>query len=173
MTYKTFLAWIKSILKEDTMNQNTPVEAPKQPLNSPVSVSTPNPDTMLPWNHNAADNRHNVRVCCDLAGMAVEDKNILCAVVGGESGWLNYLENGSSYPVTHRNLNKDGSLSSTDWGLCQVNDFWHIGEGKDFPSVDYVMQNPTAVVQWMIEMYKAGKITMWDAYLSGAYLRYL
>ena len=139
------------------------------PMTQPAPTPT-NPDVLLPWG-NAADNRHNVRVLCDLAGMAFSDKDILCAVVGGESGWLNYYADGK--PVIHQNLNKDGSLSSTDWGICQINDYWHIGAGKDFPTVEYVLENPEAVVNWMIGMYKAGNIKDWDAYLSGNYKKYL
>jgi len=135
------------------------------------TTTTPvNPDVLLPWG-NAADNRHNVRVLCDLAGMAFSDKNILCAVVGGESGWLNYLPDGN--PVKHENLGVNGSLLSTDWGICQINDYWHIGQGKDFPTAEYVMANPEAVVNWMITMYKEGNIKDWDAYLSGNYKKYL
>jgi hypothetical protein len=75
--------------------------------------------------------------------------------------------------VKHENLNADGSLSSTDWGLCQINDYFHIGTGKDFPTVDYVLQNPKEVVEWMIEMYQSGDLAQWDSFKSGAYRQWL
>ena len=159
------------------MPENTP-EAPKTPLNAPPAIVTPpvvptivNPDVLVADWTQRPNIYHNVRVLCDLAGLSFADKSVMCGVIYGESEFYNYLPDGK--PVSHANLNADGSLSSTDWGLCEVNDFFHIGEGKDFPSVDYVMQNPEAVVKWMIGMYKAGKITMWDAYLSGNYKKYL
>lgn len=41
-----------------------------------------------------------------------------------ESSGLNQY-NGNGELVQGRNLNTDGSLSSTDWGMCQINDYWH------------------------------------------------
>lgn len=137
-------------------------------------IPTPsNPDVMLPWSTPsiAADNRHNIRVLCDLAGLAVYDKNVITACIEVESSFYNYLPNGE--PVEHKNFNPNNSLSSTDWGICQINDYFHIGAGKDFPSVAYVLANPEAVVSWMITQYKAGKITMWSSYTSGAYKKFM
>ena len=82
----------------------------------------------------------------------------------GESGFKN----------TAKNENKrDGKTVSIDWGICQINDYWHIGAGKSFPSVEYVLKNPAEVVKWMIKQYKAGNLKWWIAYKSGAYKKYL
>lgn len=115
--------------------------------------------------------RHSVRVMCDNAGLSVSDKNILCAVLGAESGWMNYRPDGT--PVTNKNLREDGTLSSTDWGLCQINDKYHIGPKSTFPSVEYVMARPDRVVAWMIKMYKQGHINWWCAFTNGSYKKYL
>ena len=120
---------------------------------------------------NPVNARHSIRVMCDEAGLSISDKNTLCAVIGAESGWMNFREDGS--PVTNKNLRSDGSLSSTDWGICQINDKYHIGTNNTFPSVDYVMQNPEKVVAWMIKMYKKGHINWWCAFVNGSYKKNL
>lgn len=66
----------------------------------------------------------------------------------------------------------NGHVSSTDYGICQINDYWHIGAGKDFPSVDYVLNHPEACVRFMCDMFLAGKARLWVCYLRGMYLNY-
>jgi hypothetical protein len=130
---------------------------PKYPTEQPVIPSVD------PW-QNPTTARHEVRVLCDEAGLKWDEKNLICAVIMGESGFKN----------TAKNENKiNGKTVSIDWGLCQINDHYHIGEGKSFPSVDYVLKNPDKVVRWMIKQYKAGNLGWWICYRSGAYLRYL
>lgn len=107
------------------------------------------------------DARHSVRVMCDEAGMAVKDKNILCATIGGESGW----KISAIGPV-----NKDGTR---DYGICQINDYWWIGPGKYFASVDEVMNNPEKSVKFMIDQYKHGNIYWWYAFTNGSYKKFL
>ncbi len=126
---------------------------------------------------------HSVRLLCDAEALSWEQKNELAGTIWGESRFKNFKEDGT--PLVHLNYeeHEDGTfildaegnkiLSSTDYGLCQINDHYHIGAGKDFPSVDYVMQNPRKVVEWMINMYKAGKINLWDAHLNGSYKNYI
>lgn len=109
--------------------------------------------------------RHSVRVICDEEGLMVHQKNLICAVIQGESGFLNTAIN--------HNRNAKGETTSTDWGICQVNDYWHIGKGKTFPSVEYVLQNPDKVVRWMIKCYRAGHLNWWIAYKNGSYKKYL
>lgn len=143
--------------------------------NGPVSPAAPspsaNPDSYsYPWD-TPEHSYHNARVLCDEAGLTVEEKNVLCACIYQESGFYNYRPDGE--PIKHENLNDDGSVSSTDWGLCQVNDYFHIGAGKDFPSVDYVMAHPNTVVEWMIKKYKAGQLSQWSSYVTGAYRQWL
>ena len=161
-------------------------KTPSMPPNpSPSSPETPNPDTLLPWGY-ASDNRHNIRVLCDLAGLSLTPtipvtihghtklftpKDIITACVQVESNFYNYYPNGK--PVTHLNKREDGTVSSTDWGICQINDRYHIGPNLDFPSVDYVLANPEKAVDYMIAMFKAGKLGLWVSYSSGAYIKNL
>lgn len=131
--------------------------------------------------------RHSVRVLCDAAGLSLQPvvpvtfsngetrmyrpKDIICACIMQESGFYNYLPNGQ--PTTHINRREDGSIGSTDWGICQINDRYHIGPHLDFPSVDYVLKHPEAAVEFMINMYKAGKLDLWSSYKYGAYKKWL
>jgi len=119
---------------------------------------------------------HSVRVLCDNAGLPFEKtvdvdgvmhmpKDIICSVIMGESEFYN----------TAKNINRraDGTVGSTDWGICQINDRFHIGVGADFPSVEYVLANPDKAVEWMIKMYKLGHINWWCAYSGGRYKQFL
>lgn len=146
--------------------QNDPVAT-----SSPQIQQIPNPDTLTSDWTTQKGTYHNVRVLCDLAGLTLEEKNTLCACIYQESTFYNYLPDGNA--VKHANLNGDGSVASTDWGLCQINDYYHIGITKDFPSVAYVLANPEAVVKWMIGMYQDGLLSQWDSYLHGSYRQWL
>ncbi len=70
-------------------------------------------------------------------------------------------ESGYNPQAKNQNKNAQGKVTSTDWGIIQVNDYWHIGAKKDFPSVEYVLANPEACVRWMCKMFKAGKANLW------------
>lgn len=162
--WQIILKWWNTPTVTDHIVVNTPMTQP-QP-------AAPNVDTLAPDWSTRANIYHNVRVLCDLAGLTVDEKNLICACIYQESNFYNYLPDGQD--VKHINYEKDGvTVSSTDWGLCQVNDYFHIGAGKDFPSVQYVMSTPEAVVKWMIGMYKAGDLNQWDSYLHGAYKQWL
>jgi hypothetical protein len=137
----------------------------KKPMDTQQAATTTNPDVLAPDWSTPEHVKHNVRVLCDLAGMSVTDKNILCAVVEGESGFYNTAIN--------HNKNSKGEITSTDWGICQINDRYHIGQGNDFPSVQYVLDNPEKVVDWMIKMYQTGHINWWCAYDNGRYKQFL
>lgn len=147
-----------------------PTENITQPTMTAAIASSQNIDILIPGWTNPIDNRHNVRVLCDLSGLDLNSKNVITACVEQESGFYNYLPNGD--PVEHRNMSGD-VLESTDWGIIQCNDKNHIGVGKDFASVGFVMANPQVMVQWMIDMYKVGRISMWDSYSTGAYKRFM
>lgn len=137
----------------------TPVPAPPVPVPAPVE---PKPNLVWDTPENA---RKSVRIICDEEKLSLSEKNLICAVIMGESGFKN----------TAKNFNKNaaGVTLSTDWGICQINDHYHIGTGKTFPSVAYVLENPDKVVRWMIKMYRAGHLNWWIAYKSGAYKKYL
>ncbi len=146
---------------------NMPLEIPPTATDSftkPVSI-----DTLVDWNY-PMNCRHNIRVLCDLSGLTLHEKDVITACIRQESAWYNYL-NGK--PVKHENKNVEGKLLSTDWGIVQINDFYHIGQGKDFPSVNFVMANPQKCVQFMIDCYKQGNLGLWSSYKTGAYLQYM
>jgi hypothetical protein len=115
---------------------------------------------------------HAVRVICDELGLSLVQKNTLCACVYQESAFMNYRAPG--VPMTNPNKDKTGKVWSTDYGICQVNDYFHIGPGKDFPSVAYVLANPEKVVRWMAGIMKrTGGLAPWASYSSGAYHQWL
>jgi hypothetical protein len=120
------------------------------------------PDALLPWGP-IQNNHHNIRALCDLEGLTLQQKNDLTATLHCESGW--------DIETIHKNV-VDGIVASTDYGICQINDYYHIGEGKDFPSVDFVMQNPEACVRWMCKQWKAGNGRLWVCFSKSLYKQY-
>lgn len=191
----TFIKWINDILiswEQAYFNRDQDPIPMQQPVTPPVAVN-PAPqqtitpvvpsdtiDTLLPWD-GPKNNRHNIRVLCDLSGLSLVPsiavklpngttklftaKDIITACIFQESEFMNYFKDGT--PVTHDNG------SSKDWGIVQINDKYHIGPGKDFPSSDYVMAHPEKAVQFMIDMYKAGKLGMWVSYSSSDFTQWL
>ncbi len=132
----------------------------------PVGNTLPPTSTELKWD-TRGNCSHSVRVLCDEAGLTVHEKNLIWACIRQESDFL-------TDPVPNENRDsKTGQVWSRDFGIVQINDYYHIGEGKDFPSVQYVLDNPQVCVQWMIDMYKQGRLTMWASYTSGAYQQWL
>lgn len=102
---------------------------------------------------------------CAQVGLDAANTQILIACIMVESGF-----NRSAI-----NLNRDatGAVTSIDYGIIQVNDFFHIAPDKDFPSPEYVLSNPDACVKWMAQMFKEGKQNLWSSFVSGAYKQYL
>lgn len=130
----------------------------------PPAPTTPQAPTNFLWDtHDNA--KHSVRVICDQEGLSFSMKNDLCACIEVESGF--------ALDVVHQNKNPYGQVTSTDYGIVQVNDFFHIGPGKDFPTPSFVIQNPEKCVRWMARLFKAGKADLWSSYKSGAYKRFL
>lgn len=105
--------------------------------------------------------KHSLRVICDEMGMTLEQKNTMCATVMVESG----------FRINAVNYNKDtkGKVLSTDWGICQWNDYYH---GHEI-SPDEALTNPERAVRLMGEYWLRGQRTLWVAYSSGAYKKYL
>lgn len=108
--------------------------------------------------------RHSARMVMDTFGLSWSEKDLLCAVIMAESGFLNTAKN--------ENKNSAGVVTSTDWGICQINDRYHIGVKGSFPSVEYVLANPDKVVAWMVKMYKQGHLGWWCAFSNGSYKKY-
>ncbi len=124
---------------------------------APVVIDPPN---KYFWD-TPASARHSVRLICDEELLTTEQKNTLCATVGGESGWI---------PTAVGPPNHDGTR---DYGLAQINSHYWIGEGKQFPSTDYVLTHPEECIRWMCKQWKMGYRDWWIAYKSGSYKRYL
>ena len=105
--------------------------------------------------------RHSVRVVCDEEKLIVDDKNDLCATIGGESGWKS---------IRSKKKNFDGTY---DWGIVQINEKYWIGEGKLYPNTEYVLNNPEICVRWMIKQWKSGNKDWWYAWKNKSYKKYL
>jgi hypothetical protein len=134
------------------------------PVVSPASV-----DTLVPWTNTVGseNNRHNVRVLCDLAGLTVYAKNVITACIEQESDF---------YSLAVGQPNANGTI---DYGICQFNNgelhgvpLW-IGPGAAFASTQEVLDNPQKCVELMIQEYKAGHINWWASYSTGAYLKFM
>lgn len=143
-------------------SEELPPQPPQVPLPAPEPVKTA--PTAYLWD-TPEHAYHSVRVLCDEARLTLEQKNVICACIYQESGFKNGAIN--------HNTDSHGHIRSTDWGIIQINDHYHIGPGKDFPSVEYVLQRPEIVVAWMIGLFKAGKLNLWVSYSSGAYKAWL
>lgn len=150
-------------------------QTPPEPQNTPSQPVSPSPDsdTVPPTVPESGDLQwdtpahawHAVRVMCDDAGLTLDQKNVISACVYQESHFNNSAE--------HENKDTKGNVLSTDFGIVQVNDYYHIGPGKDFPSVQYVLDNPDKAVAFMLAMFKSGKLSLWTSYSSGAYKQWL
>lgn len=172
--WNRFWSVIEEALQGDynsvTIDHMTTPNVPSEPQNAPVEPTAANPDVLVAWD-NQKHNYHNARVLCDLSFLTLEEKNMICACLYQESGFYNYLPNGN--PVKHENLSLAGVLLSTDWGISQINDYWHVQKYPDFPSAEYIMENPQKAVQFMIDAYKEGGLNQWVSYSSGAYKQWL
>lgn len=139
----------------------------------PSPTDPKDPDYVYPDWSIVPNAHHNVRAICDLEGLNWEQKQILAACV--------YQESQFKIGAHHENyaFHKDGTryLSSTDYGIVQINDYWHIegfGPGHDFPSVEYVYGHPEECVRWMAKYYKQhGHLNAWCSYTTGAYKPWL
>lgn len=182
--WNLFTAWLSKRLTQAPIVAPVIVEEASQPVHQIEEEGTPPPPAPAPEYlfDTPQNSRHSIRVICDEEGLPLVPtfkvserqyllKDILCACIEQESRFYNVLPSGK--PTTHPNLSKSGKLLSTDWGICQVNDYYHIGIGKSFPSVEYVMNNPDKVVRWMARLFKAGKMNLWSSFVSGAYEKYL
>ncbi len=134
-------------------------------IKSLLVIYQPDPDSITYRWDTQYHNWHNVRVLCDKAGLSWQKKNIISACIYQESRFNNKAKN--------RNKNANGKVWSTDWGIVQVNDYWHIGKTKTFPSVKYVLDNPEMCVAWMIAEYKKGNLKQWSSYSTGAYKKWI
>jgi len=133
------------------------------PITSPAPQNATQDETLL-WD-TPQHAYHATRVTCDNLGLSVAEKNLICACIFQESRFDN---NAKCF-----NRDKGGKIWSTDWGICQINDWFHVGPHKEFPSTNYIVNNPDKAVEWMIDMYKKGQLKQWVSYSSGAYRTWL
>ena len=158
--------------KENYIEPNawpTPENTPPPPQPTPMPE-----EPKYKWD-TVANAKHSVRVICDEEGLTVDQKNKLCATVGAESGWMSYYLSGPKVgqPVKLENRMNNGVVWSTDFGICQINTHFWIGPGKEFPSVEYVLDNPEKCIRWMVRNWKAGHSSWWVGFTSGNYKNYL
>lgn len=169
---ESLLNFLKALF--NLQSNNVPILIPMQ---SPTTVTTTNPTvspvqaptspatTFFLWD-TPAHCYHNTRVLCDQMGLTIDQKNLICACIYQESEFVSQAK--------HENLNKDGTISSTDWGICQINDYFHIAPtGTPFASIEQVLSDPAASVKYMIQCYKNGQLYMWSSYKTGAYRQWL
>lgn len=148
-----FRLWFK-VKASPTIAPEAPVVAQDETL----AVSEPK-STKYDWDVPIMA-RHSVRVICDEEGLTLEQKNTLCATIGAESGWK----------IDAVNQNKvKGKVVSTDYGLCQWNDFYH---GKEI-TPDEALHDPEKAVRLMCACWKRGQRDLWIGYKSGNYKNYL
>ncbi len=96
------------------------------------------------------------------------DYRVLMATIEAESCW----------DPKAIGLNTNGSK---DYGIVQINDFWHIGSNSKaaqageyyFPSSDYVLNNPKACIDWMIKQWVKGRQNDWCSYRNETYKLFL
>jgi hypothetical protein len=153
------LSVILSLKQEKPMPESTP-----PPQQTPPTPPTPE---VLRWD-TPQRAWHATRVRCDVRGLNLTQKNTLCACIYQESRFL-------ANPKPNKNIDpRTGKVWSTDYGIVQINDYWHIGAGKDFPNVEYVISRPETGVEFMIdEMVRTGALRSWSSYTSGAYRQWL
>lgn len=104
---------------------------------------------------------HSIRLICDEELLTLEQKNTLCATIHCESGF--------NTKAICRNKDVNGVLRSTDWGICQWNDYWH---GKEI-TPDQSMNNPEKAVRLMCKYWKQNLRKQWVCYSKGLYKQYL
>ena len=134
--------------------------APPLPQNAPVSVVTPEPAPKYDWSNIGAI-KASIRKICKEEGLGLEQTDTLVATIGGES----------QYVLNAKCLNKNskGVVVSTDWGLCQWNDYWH---GKEI-SPEEAVNNPEKAVRLMCAYWKRDQRNLWIAWKNGSYKKYL
>lgn len=132
------------------------------PTQNPENLPKPTPPPLPPkYQWDTKDHvRHTVRVICDEEGLTLEQKDTLCATIACESQF--------NTKAIHPNI-LNGKTVSTDYGLCQWNDFYHRKEISPAEALD----NPEKAVRLMCKYWLRGQRHLWVCYLKGGYKAYL
>jgi hypothetical protein len=182
--FDTLEAFIATLVKtRDTLLLRKPAEAVALPI-SVTTMPENNVDTLVPWT-GKENCRHNVRVLCDLEGLTVAQKEDMSSTVNCESGYnpnicnLNFTDGTTAeclYPdiqsAIASHVAQGKKVASIDYGIAQINDYYHIGEGKDFSSAEAVIQNPEPVIRWMAKQWIAGNGRLWVCKLRNMNVNY-
>jgi hypothetical protein len=152
---------VEAVLQE-VFNGDMPEQA--------IASNTPPNDTMVPWVFGvdgSENNRHNVRVLCDLKNLSGHDKNVITACVEQESDFN---------PSAVGKPNENGTI---DYGIAQFNNgelhgvpLW-IGTGAAFATTQEVLSDPTKCINLMIDEFLAGHPNWWMSYSTGAYKKFM
>lgn len=141
-----------------------PLIPPSPPIMPPEPAKQPTATAPVIYLWDTPENaRHSLRVICDEEGMTPQQKNLMSQVVHCESGY--------SIKATHPNLNAYGNVASTDYGICQWNDWWHWIKSQEISPED-ALNNPEKAVRLMCKYVKEGLISQWVCYSSGLYMKY-
>lgn len=155
------LSWIQKVVEYLKALVNL-ISQPKveeiKTLDEQVEIIQPEPK--YKWG-TKAEACHSVRVICDEEGLSVDEKNLIASVINCESG----------FNPRAVNVNQD-KRQSTDYGICQYNDFWY----RELISPDEALHNPEKSVRLMIEVFK-GKhpgysIKNWICYEKGLFRKF-
>jgi hypothetical protein len=157
-------------------NMNEPTSVP----GAPIPPVVPNPDALLPWT-SIENNRHNVRAIADLQGLTEQQKNNMSQTIHCESGYRTDICNinltdkttrqcsYSDLQATYIKIQAEGlEVSSTDFGICQWNDWFH---GKEI-TPDESINNPQMAVELMCSYVKSGQLREWVCWNKGLAERY-
>jgi len=115
----------------------------------------PIPSSKYSWG-TTSERIHSTRLICDEEGLSWDLKNKLCATVNCESEWRLDAKN--------ENKDKNGNVLSTDWGICQYNDYYFIGKNKPIPTIQDALTNPELCIRVMARQFKAGGAYQWICY---------
>jgi hypothetical protein len=157
--WQKFLNWFAQLFPQTVADASQALQEPITEEQPPKPTPTP-PQPKYRWD-TPTNVSHSIRVICDEERMSLEQKNTMWATIKAESGF--------NTKAVNYNRRKDGSIASTDYGLCQWNDYYH---GSEI-SPDEAVDDPEKAVRLMCAYWKRGQRDLWIAYKSGSYKKYL
>lgn len=175
---KDFLQILRFFGFDSNTDTNIPTPPPiVEPATTTPVTEPPMATTTLQW-----DTReniiHSIRVIADeeglplartvnIGGKLYQLKDTLQATIQGESDFnLNAINRNYAFKA-----NGEKYIASTDYGLCQWNDFYH----KNEITPDEALHNPEKACRLMARYWKQGEKyrRQWIAYKGGRFLAFL